>query len=140
MFTTGLRYFMSLYDNSDTKDTSDEAKLPTTADMELIVYGVRPFVKASWWDTFGLEPGLTEHKLFKYISAIRYQYVHLYSWFNGETSKVTYWLLSNFTEEAKNCKEHTFLQISYYFFMFFLKIFYSYKSIKKKILLFILLL
>lgn len=46
MFTTGLGYFTSLYDDSGKTDTSDEANLPATAGMELSVFGVhiRPFV------------------------------------------------------------------------------------------------
>ncbi|VVC41334.1 Hypothetical protein CINCED_3A012915 [Cinara cedri] len=46
LFSTGLGYFTSLYDDSGNKDTSDEANLPATAGLELIVFGVhiRPFV------------------------------------------------------------------------------------------------
>lgn len=49
MFTTGLGYFTSLYDDSGKKDTSDEANLPATAGLELIVFGVhiRPFIMFS---------------------------------------------------------------------------------------------
>jgi len=49
MFTTGLGYFTSLYDDSGKKDTSDEANLPATAGLELSVFGVhiRPFVMFS---------------------------------------------------------------------------------------------
>lgn len=49
MFTSGLGYFTSLYDDSDKKDTSDEVNLPATAGLELIVFGVhiRPFVMFS---------------------------------------------------------------------------------------------
>ncbi|XP_025199108.1 microsomal triglyceride transfer protein large subunit [Melanaphis sacchari] len=49
MFTTGLGYFTSLYDDSGKKDTSDEANLPATAGLELIIFGVhiRPFIMFS---------------------------------------------------------------------------------------------
>lgn len=49
MFTTGLGYFTSLYDDSGKKDTSDEANLPATAGLELVVFGVhiRPFIMFS---------------------------------------------------------------------------------------------
>lgn len=49
MFTTGLGYFTSLYDDAGKKDPSDEDNLPATAGLELIVFGVhiRPFVMFS---------------------------------------------------------------------------------------------
>jgi microsomal triglyceride transfer protein large subunit len=49
MFTTGLGYFMTLYDDSGKKDTSDENNLPATAGLELTLLGVhiRPFIMFS---------------------------------------------------------------------------------------------
>lgn len=49
MFTSGLGYFTSLYDDSGKKDTSDESNLPTSAGLELSVFGVhiRPFIMFS---------------------------------------------------------------------------------------------
>ncbi|KAL5233567.1 hypothetical protein ACI65C_000977 [Semiaphis heraclei] len=49
MYTTGLGYFTSLYDDSGKTDTSDEANLPATAGLELVVFGVhiRPFIMFS---------------------------------------------------------------------------------------------
>lgn len=40
LFSSGLGYFTSMYDESGNKDTSDEANLPATAGLELIVFGV----------------------------------------------------------------------------------------------------
>lgn len=49
MFTTGLGYFTSLYDDSGKTDKSDEDNLPATAGLELIILGmhIRPFIMFS---------------------------------------------------------------------------------------------